>query len=131
MKPHHRAFIIAGLITGLPAFSQGASQAPAPQPQQGTASQQGTDCTCPMMGEGGMMHGGGMHGQAGMSCPMSGMADVAVEQTPSGAVLRFTAKDPAKVADVQRMAQMMERCMSARGAQQAPAAPGGPTQRKP
>ena len=111
MKPHHRAFIVAGLIAGLPAFGQGASKPAAPQPQQGTASQQGMDCSCPMMGQEGGMHGHGMHGKAGQGCPMSGMADVAVEQTPTGAILRLTAKDPAKVADVQRMAQMMEHCM--------------------
>ena len=43
-----------------------------------------------------------------MTCPMHGMADVKVEQTPTGAVLRLTAKDPAQVSEVQRMAQRME-----------------------
>jgi hypothetical protein len=59
-----------------------------------------------------------------MSCPMKEMANITVEQTPTGAVMRFTAKDPSQVAQVQRMAQMMEHCMGAeqRGppAQQAP-----------
>lgn len=71
------------------------------------------------MGGGGMM--GGEGGRGGMSCPMRGMAEVDVEQTPTGAVLRLTAKDPSQTAQVQRMAQMMERCME--GGQQAQPAP--------
>lgn len=57
-------------------------------------------------------------GGAGMNCPMHGMADVKVEQTPTGAVLRLTSKNPGQVEDVQRMAQGMQRCMSGSGAPQ-------------
>lgn len=61
------------------------------------------------------MQGGMMShdmGGAGMSCPMAGMADVKVEQTPTGAILRLTAKSPDQVSKVQQHARMMENCMS-------------------
>jgi hypothetical protein len=65
------------------------------------------------MGGGGMQGGMMRHdmGGAGMSCPMAGMADVKVEQTPTGAILRFTAKSPDQVSKVQQHARMMESCM--------------------
>ncbi|NOJ79054.1 hypothetical protein [Myxococcus xanthus] len=68
-----------------------------------------------MMGSGKM--GQGMGG-AGMGCPMHGMADVQIEQTQTGAILRLTAKNPNQVEDVQRMAEGMQRCMSGSGAPQ-------------
>jgi hypothetical protein len=49
---------------------------------------------------------------------MSELADVSVEQTADGAVLRLTAKDPNRVEQVQRMAQMMGNCGA--GQQQPP-----------
>ncbi|QRK14249.1 hypothetical protein JQX13_52610 [Archangium violaceum] len=60
---------------------------------------------------GGMMMGEGMGG-SGMGCQHMGqMADVQVEQTQDGAILRLTTKDPSKVAQVQQHAQMMANCM--------------------
>jgi TusA-related sulfurtransferase len=53
---------------------------------------------------------------------MSELADVSVEQTADGAVLRLTAKDPNQVEQVQRMAQMMGNCTGA-GQQQPPDQP--------
>jgi hypothetical protein len=57
-----------------------------------------------------------MHGMMmgdGMSCSeMMGHADVKVENTSSGAVIRLTAKNKDQVKHVQHMAQMMKRCMS-------------------
>lgn len=66
-----------------------------------------------MMDEGGGQGGKMGHhmGGAGMHCPMAGMADVKVEQTPTGAILRLTAKSPDQVAEVQQHAQMMASCM--------------------
>ncbi|WP_395853725.1 hypothetical protein [Cystobacter fuscus] len=49
---------------------------------------------------------------------MSEIANVSVEQTSDGAVVRLTAKDPSQVEQVQRMAQMMGNCGA--GEQQAP-----------
>ncbi|TNV59018.1 hypothetical protein FH620_27160 [Corallococcus exiguus] len=57
-------------------------------------------------------------GGAGMHCPMHGMADVKVEQTRTGALLRLTAKNPGQVEEVQRMAEGMQRCMSGSGTPQ-------------
>ncbi|GMU06569.1 hypothetical protein ASNO1_28220 [Corallococcus caeni] len=76
-----------------------------------------------MMGSGMMGHG---MGGAGMNCPMRGMADVKVEQTPTGALLRLTAKNPGQVEEVQRMAEGMQRCMSGSGTprQGQPSSPG-------
>jgi hypothetical protein len=115
MRTHHRAFILAGFLAGLPAFGQGAGTSPRPQPPPAASGQEELSCPCPMM-QGRGMQGRGV-GPTGEGCPMSGLADVTVEETPDGATLRFTAKDPGRVADVQRMAQRMERCMSAGGAQ--------------
>lgn len=127
MKPRHRAFIIAGLFAALPAFGQGTEQPPATQPPQDTTSQQDAGCPCLMMGQGGggMGYGRGMGmGSRGMgSCPMANLAHVTVEETSEGAILQFTAKGPGDVAEVQRMARMMESCMNARGASQAPTEP--------
>jgi hypothetical protein len=65
-------------------------------------------------GHGQMMHGqgehGGMHGdmmQGGAGCPMAAeLADVQIEKTKTGAVIRLSAKNPADVDKVQRMALM-------------------------
>ncbi|WP_375754370.1 hypothetical protein [Corallococcus exercitus] len=114
----------AGLLTGPLAAAQGTSAQKPATPSLATPSAQSqAGCPCWMMG-------GGMGG-AGMSYPMHGMADVKVEQTPTGAVLRLTAKDPAKVSEVQRMAQRMEGCMSWSGAQQGRPSAHPPAQRQP
>jgi hypothetical protein len=54
---------------------------------------------------------------------MGDLADVSVEQTADGAVLRLTAKDPSQVEQVQRMAQRMGSCT---GAGQQPLDPQDP-----
>jgi hypothetical protein len=79
---------------------------------------------------GGGMHGGGtmgnMHGDksggvtgAGMgegaSCPMMDMralADIQIENTKSGAVIRVNAKKAEQVSQIQKLAQRMTQCMS-------------------
>ncbi|ATB35187.1 hypothetical protein CYFUS_000599 [Cystobacter fuscus] len=53
-----------------------------------------------------------------MNCVMSEIANVSVEQTSDGAVVRLTAKDPNQVEQVQQMARRMENCMA--GEQQSP-----------
>ncbi|WP_434345665.1 hypothetical protein ACN6A1_27330 [Myxococcus virescens] len=120
--------ITTGMLFGPLAGAQGTSQAPKAERQTDASAQQQSGCPCEMMG-GGMM-GGGMMGQgmggAGMNCSMRGRADVKVEQTPTGAILRLTAKNAGQVEEVQRMAQGMQRCMSGSGTQQQgqPASPG-------
>jgi hypothetical protein len=109
----YKMIISAGLLAAPLALAQGGAQQPA-RGAQGRAQQE--QCPCPMM-----EHGGGMGG-AGMGCPMRGMADVQYEQTSDGAILRFTARDPAQTDEVQRMAQMMERCMGG-GTQAQPGTP--------
>jgi hypothetical protein len=63
---------------------------------------------------GGMM--GGMHGDTqGAGCPMMQMhelADVQIENTKSGAVIRMNAKKAEQVAEIQKLAQRMTQCMS-------------------
>lgn len=111
--------IAAGLLAAPLALAQGSAQQPGRGPRGG--GQQG-QCPCQVMMEQGRGTGG-----AGMGCPMRGLADVQYEQTPDGAILRLTARDPEQIDDVQRMAQMMERCMS--GSPQAqPGTPGQPQQ---
>ena len=97
---------------------------------QGKRSESRSQCCGMMGGEGGMMHGGeggsmghmmggmggsSMMGSEGMCGQMGGMADVKVEQTRDGAVLRLTARSPENVQQVQQHAQMMQRCMSGMG----------------
>jgi hypothetical protein len=43
--------------------------------------------------------------------PMMGQANVTVENTSGGAVIRFTARDPSQVQNIQQRAQMMASCM--------------------
>ncbi|HEX5748841.1 MAG TPA: hypothetical protein VFZ09_21550 [Archangium sp.] len=115
--------ITTGLLIGPLAGAQGTGQAPDPR----TDAQQHPCCPHGMMGGGRM--GPGMGG-AGMSCPLRAMADVKVEQTPTGAVLRFTAKDPAQVAEVQSMVQGMLHCMSGSGTGQQGQQPAPGQQRR-
>lgn len=55
--------------------------------------------------------GGPMMREHMMCGQMQAQADVKVEKTPDGAVLRLSAKDPKNVAAVQQHAEMMSRCM--------------------
>ncbi len=59
-----------------------------------------------------MMPGGGCGAMAQMH--LSRMANVTVQDTPQGAIVRFDAKDPSQVAAIQGMAQQMSSCMAAR-----------------
>ncbi|RKG85513.1 hypothetical protein D7W82_19325 [Corallococcus sp. CA049B] len=115
--------ITTGLLFGPLAGAQGNRQTPAPERETNTPAQQQSSCPCGMMGGGTMGHG---MGGAGMHCPMRGMADVQVEETRTGAILRLTAKDPSQVSEVQRMAEGMQRCMSGSGTPQQgqPSSPG-------
>ncbi len=115
----------AALAVGGVAFAQPFGTQPSSPPQ---GSQQ---CPC-MGGSGGMMGGmgGGMmqgQGQGMMGgCPshrLSQIANMQVEQTNQGAVVRFTAKDPSQVNEVHSLAQSLGSCACA--AQQAPQAPAG------
>jgi hypothetical protein len=99
--------ITTGLLFGTITGAQGTSQTPDMARQTNAPAQPQSGCSCGMMGHG--MGGAGMH------CPMHGMADVKVEETPTGAVLRLTAKNPGQVSEVQRMAEGMQRCMSGSG----------------
>jgi hypothetical protein len=76
------------------------------------------------------MHGdkaGGMMAgdmKEGASCPMMDMralADVQIEMTKSGAIIRVNAKKTEQVAQIQKLAQRMTQCMS--HAQAAPSKP--------
>ena len=62
----------------------------------------------------GGMDEGGMGGMMMMQCRQMMQsvrdADVTVENTETGAVIRMTTDDPGAVAQVQRMAQMMANC---------------------
>lgn len=102
--------ITTGLLIGPLAGAQGTSQTPNTERPTNAPAQQPSGCSCGMMGH--------ATGGAGMHCPMHGMADVKVEDTPTGAILRLTAKNPNQVDEVQRMAQGMQRCMSGTSTQQ-------------
>jgi len=107
-----KAFAAAAalLVGGMLYAEQPAPSSPAP-PSSG--AQTACPC-CKMMQHQEAMGGRGMMGpeHAGQ-CPMMGQATVTIERTPNGAILRFTAKDPANVATVQQQAEMMSRCMGA------------------
>ncbi|HEY3444723.1 MAG TPA: hypothetical protein VGK67_00100 [Myxococcales bacterium] len=66
------------------------------------------------------MHGGGMCGHMAQ-LQMSQMANVTVQDTPQGAIVRFDAKNPSQVNDIRGMAQRMSSCMNT--AAQAPTPP--------
>ena len=51
-----------------------------------------------------------MMGQ-GMGCRMASQANVTVQNTPDGSIIRLTAKDKSQVAAAQQDAQMLSRCM--------------------
>ena len=57
---------------------------------------------------------GGMHGMMGCG-QMSGQANVSVENTNEGAIIRLTAKDASQVQRVQQMARMMGNCCTNAG----------------
>lgn len=62
----------------------------------------------------GMHEGSNECMQDGMSCPMEGMhalADVKIENTKNGAVIRLDAKKADQVAKVQALAERMKSCM--------------------
>jgi hypothetical protein len=130
MKARYGALLATTLFLGPLALAQ---QSPATPPQNGEQPQPGQGSgqwpgqgsgggsgQWPGQGTGGGSGGGsgqwpgqGSGGGSGGNCPMSDIADVSVEQTADGAVLRLTAKDPNQVQQVQRMAQMMGNCTGA------------------
>ncbi len=87
--------MFGALSLGGVAAAQGSPRTPPPAAGQAAPS----GCPC--------MHGGAMMGGG----PMMGQANVTVENTSGGAVLRFTAKDPSQVQSVQQRAQRMASCM--------------------
>lgn len=133
------SLVTAGLMVGLPALADEKTSKSSAATEQPEAAQ---DCQCPApsdsrraaegssggmqrgMDDSGMadMHGGmGGSGMGRMGCRhMRLIANVEVEQTENGAVLRLTAKNANQVAQVQEHAQMMERCMSASAQSQPP-----------
>jgi hypothetical protein len=75
----------------------------------GVAAAQAPPCQCgPMMGGGGP-RGAGMG--PGCGAMIRRTANVTVEETDDGAIIRLRAKDPSQVAAVQRHAQAMSSCM--------------------
>lgn len=73
---------------------------------------------CAMASDAGVACRGEACGHAGMDCPManlSGLADLKLEKTKSGAVIQLTAKDAAKVAEVQALAAKMAEHMKSGG----------------
>ena len=78
-----------------------------------------------MGGKNGMM--GGQNGMmGGMGCSMEemrAMADVKVENTKTGALIRMSAKKTDQVAQIQQMAQKMTQCMGNSEAASKPATP--------
>lgn len=120
------------------ALASGAALAAFAQPRSGGPPPAGPpDVGCPCHEGGPGMMGGkhesmghhgmhGMHGMMGGGCPMAGMdADVKVEKTKNGAVIRLAAKDPAKVTDLQRMALMVALHFGADPAAMMPTSPEG------
>lgn len=113
MKLGYGFIIAAGLMLGPTTFAQEKTTPPAKASKSGSGAQQAQenqgDCRSMMGG----MKGMGGSGMGGMGCGhMRSVADVKVEQTKDGAVLRLTAKSPEQVAQVQQHAQMMKRCMT-------------------
>ncbi|MGC4117453.1 MAG: hypothetical protein QM765_23410 [Myxococcales bacterium] len=54
-----------------------------------------------------------MHGMCGQSqMQMGQMANVTVQDTPQGAIVRFDAKNPSQVNSIRGMAQQMSSCMN-------------------
>jgi hypothetical protein len=63
-----------------------------------------------MMGDQNGMMMGGMGGQCSMA-EMHALADVKIENTKRGAIIRMNAKNAAQVAQIQQMAQRMTQCI--------------------
>ncbi len=102
--------MFGALSLGGVAAAQGSPRTPPPAAGQAAPS----GCPC--------MHGGAMMGGG----PMMGQANVTVENTSSGAVVRFTAKDPAQVQRIQQHAQMMASCMGGAASSTQPSSRGAP-----
>jgi hypothetical protein len=117
------------LIAGTVAYAA-AQQQPAHEHEDRAGCPQ--ECKGECMAGGGMMgHGGGMMGMhgdkaggmmgggmadmsEGASCPMMdlrALADVQIENTKNGAIIRMNAKKAEQVAQIQKLAQRMTQCM--------------------
>jgi len=108
--------VVLGLMLGALSFGGVAFAEGSPKAPPATAGQ-AAPASCPCMQGAGMTGGGG---------PMMGQANVSVENTSSGAVVRFTAKDPAQVQRIQQHAQMMASCMGTAPASTSPGARSTP-----
>ena len=89
--------LLLGLLT---AYGLAQPKSGAPAPKAVATTDAGVASAC---GKGPCTHGG-------MDCPMhslSALADVKVEKTKTGASLQLTAKDLAKVSDVQALAEKL------------------------
>jgi hypothetical protein len=94
MRSIASALMAGALSLGSMAWAQGEPRNPPPATSLPAAG-------CPCM-QGGRMMGGG---------PMMGQANVTVENTSGGAIIRLTTRDPSRVQGIQRRAQMMASCM--------------------
>jgi hypothetical protein len=113
--------------TTAPARGEGAGDHRHGPMMGGPKKQHGMHGDC-MQGDG--MHGDCMHGKGMDSgeCPMMGLAGTAqlrVENTKDGVLLRWSAKDPSKVQEVQRLAAELAKHFEASATK--PAAHGGHT----
>jgi hypothetical protein len=121
MKANHRTLILALAAALAAALGAGAlAQPKGAHPHHGHGPHHGhmTPADCP--------HGACMHGAAAGqgACPLLsvGAAQATVENTKNGAVIRVTAKDPARVADLQRAAASIAEHINAHAATAAPPA---------
>jgi hypothetical protein len=117
------AILIAGTVTYATAQQQ-----PAHEHEDSASCPHDCKGEC-MAGDHMMGHGGGMMGMhgdkaggmmdgsmgEGATCPMMDMralADVKVEMTKNGAIIRVNAKKTEQVGEIQKLAQRMTQCMS-------------------
>jgi hypothetical protein len=124
MKPNQRTLILT-LAAALAAAvgTDALAQPKGKHPHHGPHHGQMEPGDCP--------HGACMHGaRAGEGdCPMLsiGAAEVTIENTKNGAVIRLAAKDPARIADLQRAAASIAEHIKAHAATAAPPAAARPS----
>jgi hypothetical protein len=119
MKANHRSLLVAlavALATTL--GTDVLAQEKGKHHHHGSAHEQGEHQGCP---HGSCMHGA--HGDEG-ECPMLSArgAEVKVENTKDGALIRLVTKDPARVAGLQKAAASIAEHMAAHAATPASAA---------
>lgn len=94
-----RWMVAAAMLGGLVGAGNALAQGRGPMPMG--------DGGCPC----GMMGGGPRGAGPGCGAMIRRSANVTVEETDDGAIVRLRAKDPAQVSTVQRHAHMMATCM--------------------